>query len=90
MNRQPNRRSTATRLILILIAAIVVSAPVNAAEHNTLSPEELADGWLLLFDGETTFGWRPSSQVDWTVVDGTITASEGDEGLFYTTGQFGD
>ena len=50
----------------------------------------MADGWLLLFDGETTFGWRPSSKVDWKVVDGTITAGQGEEGLLYTTGQFGD
>ena len=63
MNRQPSQRSMVA--CLILIAAIVVASPANAAEHNTLSPQELADGWLLLFDGETTFGWRPSSEVDW-------------------------
>jgi hypothetical protein len=26
---------------------------------NSLTPKETAEGWLLLFDGETTFGWRP-------------------------------
>jgi hypothetical protein len=25
---------------------------------NTLTPEEARDGWLLLFDGKTTFGWE--------------------------------
>ena len=88
MNRQPSQRSMVA--CLILIAAIVVASPVDAAEHNTLSPQELADGWLLLFDGETAFGWRPSSEVDWKIVDGTIAAGQGEQGLFYTTGQFGN
>ena len=90
MNRHPKTRGMATSLVLILIASIAGSAPVSAAEHNTLSPEEVAQGWLLLFDGETDFGWRPSSQVDWQIVDGTIAAGQGEKGLFYTTGQFGD
>lgn len=25
---------------------------------NTLTPKEIADGWILLFDGKTTFGWK--------------------------------
>jgi hypothetical protein len=25
---------------------------------NTLTPKEIAEGWILLFDGESTFGWR--------------------------------
>src|SRR5207244_6825818 len=24
----------------------------------TLTPQEIDDGWLLLFDGDTTFGWK--------------------------------
>lgn len=39
-----------------------VAAPVKpaapAANVNTLSEKEVAEGWLLLFDGETTFGWK--------------------------------
>ncbi|HYT92029.1 MAG TPA: DUF1080 domain-containing protein [Gemmataceae bacterium] len=27
------------------------------AKANTLTPAEVAEGWLLLFDGKTTFGW---------------------------------
>ncbi len=87
MSQHPNQLLMIFCLILSLIAG---SASAVAAEQNTLSPEELADGWLLLFDGETTFGWRPSSEVDWKVADGTITATQGEEGLLYTTGQFGN
>jgi Domain of Unknown Function (DUF1080) len=30
---------------------------------NTLTKEEIADGWILLFDGETTFGWTGKAEV---------------------------
>jgi hypothetical protein len=45
-----------------LLAALVLLAAGTARaddepKPNTLTPEEIADGWLLLFDGETTFGW---------------------------------
>lgn len=78
------------RIGLVSLALLAFAQPARAAEPNTLSPEEVADGWILLFDGETLFGWRPATQVDWQVVDGAITASEGENGLLYTTGQFGD
>lgn len=28
------------------------------AKPNALTAKEIADGWVLLFDGETTFGWK--------------------------------
>jgi cytochrome c len=43
---------------------------------NTLSSAEKADGWELLFDGETTNGWRNYKKEtigsSWKVVDGTL------------------
>ncbi len=47
----------------VLCAALlgVTAATAHAADEakpNTLTPKEIADGWLLLFDGETTFGWK--------------------------------
>lgn len=58
--------------------ALFLALSVTRAEtpHNTLSPEEVADGWLLLFDGETKFGWKAeniSDEAKWRVVDGTLT-----------------
>jgi hypothetical protein len=44
---------------------------------NTLSEQEIEDGWILLFDGESTDGWRgygkdtfPES--GWVIEDGTL------------------
>src|SRR5579872_562036 len=31
---------------------------------NTLTPKEIAEGWILLFDGETTYGWEATSYKD--------------------------
>jgi hypothetical protein len=44
---------------------------------NTLTPQEVRDGWILLFDGKTLSGWddpaRKSPPGDsWSVEDGTI------------------
>jgi hypothetical protein len=47
--------------LIVLILAI----PGRAADEpkpNTLTPKEIAEGWILLFDGETTFGWDTASK----------------------------
>jgi len=55
---------------------------------NTLSPEEKAAGWKLLFDGKTTDGWRsfrphgsikapPPVSHHWHVIDGALCAVGG-------------
>jgi len=61
------------RLALIPLLAL----PALAAEPNTLTEEETEAGFVLLFDGETTDGWRnyKKDTVDpkWRVVDGALT-----------------
>ena len=43
-----------------------------APEPVPLSEEELAAGWIRLFDGSTLFGWQANSDANWQVVDGAI------------------
>jgi hypothetical protein len=49
------------RLLLVSTLLVLCTALPAAAQEkskpNTLTPKEVADGWILLFDGETTFGW---------------------------------
>jgi hypothetical protein len=58
----------------------------EAAIHNTLTAEEQAAGWVLLFDGESTDGWRGWNQesfpeTGWDVNGGNLVvfASDGSE-----------
>ena len=64
------------------LLAIVFSCNLQA--QNTLTEEEKADGFVLLFDGKTTDGWR-GYQKDyvperWIVEDGTLHFSPKTEG----------
>jgi hypothetical protein len=74
-------------LALSFLASTIVA---SASEPNTLTPEELDDGWILLFDGHSDYGWQASSDANWRVADGLISASSGEMGLLHTTSEFGD
>jgi Domain of Unknown Function (DUF1080) len=60
--------------------------------HNTLTSEERAHGWKLLFDGKSTEGWRGFKQktapAGWRVVDGALTRV-GSGGDLITVDQYG-
>ncbi len=56
--------------------ATVTPVTREPAEPNTLTAEERAAGWILLFDGTSTAGWRgyrsPKISSVWSVRDGTL------------------
>ena len=73
----------------LLATAILASTLPTLAQTapNTLSKQEAAQGWHLLFDGETTDGWRSTHGPDfpatgWEVKDGLLSVTEhgGEEG----------
>lgn len=81
-----------------LFLALILPASPSAAMADTTSPvplppvsdAELAEGWISLFDGKTLFGWRPNSDLNWSVRDGAICADQGKPGLLLTTFQLAD
>ena len=63
----------------------VVPERYRARPLQQLSPEQLDEGWVELFDGQTLFGWQSANQaVDWRVQDGAIVAEAGGPGLLTT------
>ncbi|MGQ9576830.1 MAG: 3-keto-disaccharide hydrolase [Thermoguttaceae bacterium] len=88
MARKPVGKPAA--LVAVLIVGFL-AAPSGAGQApNTLSPDEIAEGWILLFDGQTLFGWKPASDANWHVAEGALTADSGQPGLLCTTSQFGN
>lgn len=65
------------RNLLVMIVAILFAGTLVAQEtDNTLTPEEFASGWALLFDGETLNGWKAynggEEPKSWSVEDKTL------------------
>ncbi|HEX9610301.1 MAG TPA: DUF1080 domain-containing protein [Gemmatimonadales bacterium] len=65
-----------TRIAWALVAA-GCGTHAGPAPLNSLTPDERAAGWRLLFDGRTTAGWRgfrmDSMPGGWQAVDGALT-----------------
>lgn len=68
--------SLALGLSLVSFTAVAANKP-SPAPANTLTAQEKAAGWRLLFDGKTTKGWRafkgaPFPADHWVASDGTL------------------
>lgn len=74
------------RTALYVLLGLLTAVPCLAATE--LTEQELSDGWISLFDGETMYGWRPEAECNWQIEDGVITVSDGEVGLLRTTTQF--
>jgi len=75
--------------LLLGIALLAGTAlPAAGAKHNTLTKEEIAAGWILLYDGETLFGWRNHGGGKWKSKDGALMAESGEMGWIGTKTEF--
>ncbi len=70
-------------------AALLLSFALSllAQKPNTLTAKEAAEGWLLLFDGETTYGWTADGSAQWRVDTGVL-IGEGGSGWLRTDAVF--
>ncbi len=76
------------KYLLLLFLLLPLSSAFTA--ETFLTPEQVNDGWIALFDGETLFGWKATSDTNWRVEDGAITVDAGEEGWLMTTSEFVD
>ena len=55
--------------LFLLLSVFGVHAD-EQGKPNTLTRQEIADGWILLFDGKTTFGWQTEGEA--SVLEGAL------------------
>lgn len=64
------------RIAILVASGCLFSALANAQLENTLTPQEKASGWQLLFDGKDLNGWHSYREQnpgkDWSVQDDAI------------------
>lgn len=76
MNKQIIFRVAVAAMAVLLLTANTLSAQ----QVNTLTPQEKADGWQLLFNGKNLDGWhsylKEKPTKNWTVQDGAIVVTD--------------
>lgn len=92
--RFPRTPFWSTPLVVALAACAGNGAPPPVTvTANALTPAERQAGWVLLFDGRSTGGWRGFRETQvpsgWTVVDGALTRT-GPANDIITLQQYGD
>jgi Domain of Unknown Function (DUF1080) len=78
-----------SRCLVLFIVGLSVSTlqAEDKPKPNTLSPKLIEEGWILLFDGETTYGWK--SEGDVKVENGEIKIDGSKKSYIRTTSAFG-
>ncbi|HLW86635.1 MAG TPA: family 16 glycoside hydrolase [Candidatus Sulfotelmatobacter sp.] len=71
-----------------LLCLLLVAASIAAAD-NSVSKPEADDGWILLFDGESIFGWTQQAGGHWAATGGVLAAA-GDGGYLQSNGAYSD
>ncbi|MBU3820956.1 DUF1080 domain-containing protein [Flavobacteriaceae bacterium XHP0103] len=72
-------------LILIALSLSTLTLIAQNTYSNTLTENEIREGWELLWDGKTTHGWRSARTTTfptkgWSIVDGTLKVHSSDGG----------
>lgn len=73
---------------ITLMLVLLISSPAWAQENNTITKKEAREGWLSLFDSESTYGWRSPNFSKWSIYQGMLAPQKGKEGQLITTTQF--
>jgi hypothetical protein len=92
---EPMQIRSLTQPFGILGAILLTGSAGLAAVPNQLTDKEKANGWILLFDGKTTDGWRSFKkqtfpQKGWVVEDGWLHCLGSGGGDIITDAEFTD
>lgn len=68
---------------IVLLLAVALMATIGYAQDNRLTEKEVAEGWALLWDGQTTDGWRGAKiatfpKAGWTIKNGVLSVQGND------------
>ena len=81
-------------LMGVAVIAAILAMPVMGADEatpagkpNSLTTDQIEDGWIMLFDGQTPFGWKTDGDVK--VKDGTLVVGGEKAASATTTTEFG-
>ncbi len=74
----------------LCLAVLLLFSSAFAQQPNKLTPREAAEGWLLLFDGDTLFGWTKDGPTNWHVENGIITGEGESSGWLRTDTPFAE
>ena len=72
----------------LIFGLLIPSALI--AQDNTLTRQEVEQGWILLWDGKTEYGWEWHGDARWRIEDGVLKSDGGGYGWLGTTSSFGD
>ena len=66
---------------LFLLVIAIIPQEENAVDFDAtrtpaLTANQIADGWLALFDGQSMYGWRAQKNANWKTVDGTLVSEQ--------------
>ena len=84
--------------ILFLFACLILISGYVSAQINTLTPQEVSEGWQLLFNGQNLDGWmsvrtQEPPTTGWDIENGILTVNKGGPqkgGDIITTEQYSD
>ena len=76
--------------IAVLLLCLALPGVMAEETFNALNEKEAREGWLLLFDGETSFGWSKPADSKWTIYKGIFAAQGEKASHIVTTSAFGD
>lgn len=72
------------------LCCLLLSTLLLCGKDNTLSKPEADDGWVLLFDGASFFGWNQAPAGLWRVSNGVLTFDGQRDSLLGTVAPFSD